>query len=100
MLGVLLAAIVRSERALDIARRWQGTANWLAVALIVLQFADFWGAAGETWRLRQGNNIISLAMICTQYPLINLAMVCLLLNIFTRETGPIRWVLKTEALTA
>jgi peptidoglycan/LPS O-acetylase OafA/YrhL len=100
MLGVLLASIVRHERAMAIARSWQRPLNWLALCLIALQLGDFWGTAGEMWRLSLGGYITYLTLICVQYPLLNLAMACLLLNVFTRETGPMRWVLKSKALSA
>jgi len=97
MMGFLIACIVRSERALEIARRAQRGLNWLALVLIALQLGDFWGTVGQIWE-RGGNSKVALILICAQYPLINLAMACLLLNVFTREAGPFRWLLKTKIL--
>ncbi|WP_164547349.1 acyltransferase family protein [Bosea sp. Tri-49] len=97
MMGFLVACIVRHDRSLDLARRAQWSLNWLAVFLIVLQLADFWGAVGQILE-RSGNSTVALVLICAQYPLINLAMACLLLNVFTREAGPLRWVFKTKIL--
>jgi peptidoglycan/LPS O-acetylase OafA/YrhL len=101
MLGVLLAAIVRHVPTLDIARRRQSWLNWLALILVLLQLADFWGTFAERWMYSQDNgNITYLVLICIQYPLINLAMACLMLNIFTRESGPFRWILRAKSLMA
>jgi peptidoglycan/LPS O-acetylase OafA/YrhL len=100
MLGVLLAALVRHAPSLAVARTLQRPLNWFAVALIVLQLCDFWGYAGEQWRLALGSNTTVLMLVVGQYPLINLAMAILILNIFTRETGPLRWIFRTRLLTS
>ncbi|TCR61199.1 acyltransferase [Bosea sp. BK604] len=100
MLGVLLAALVRHAPALAIARRVQGPLNWLALALIIMQLCDFWGYVGEQWRLSLGGNITYLMLIVAQYPLINIAMACLMLNIFTREAGPLRPIFTSRILTS
>jgi peptidoglycan/LPS O-acetylase OafA/YrhL len=98
MLGVIMAAVVRHEAALTFFRRWRQPLNVVAAVVIAMQVFDVWGAAGEAWRLTGGNQVTYIVLICVQYPLINLSMALLLMNVFAVEENLVRRFLRTKAL--
>jgi peptidoglycan/LPS O-acetylase OafA/YrhL len=98
MMGFIVACIVRSEKSLLVASKWQRHLNWAAAALIMAQLFGLWNYIAFAWLKAFGMSLYFLTLLCVQYPLINLAMAFLFLNIFTRKSGPLRFVFLSRPL--
>jgi peptidoglycan/LPS O-acetylase OafA/YrhL len=101
MLGVALACIVRSAAAFRIAARWQRPLNCVAVILLTLQLGGFWNYVAEHYALAfLDHGYLYLVLIACQFPLLNIAMAILFMNIFTRESGAFRPLLRSKLLAS
>jgi peptidoglycan/LPS O-acetylase OafA/YrhL len=97
MLGVALACIVRNAAALQIAARWQRPLNCVAMILLALQLGRFWNyAARHWWKLESHHPYFDDVAVVVQFPLLNIAMAILFMNIFTRKSGAFRPLLRSK----
>jgi peptidoglycan/LPS O-acetylase OafA/YrhL len=100
MLGVALACIVRNAAALQIAARWQRPLNCVAMILLALQLGGFWSYAAQHWKFALHHRYLDRVVVLVEYPLINIAMAILFMNIFTRKSGAFRPLVRSKPLAA